>query len=187
MNMEQLGFPIEIGATRIYGIAIPAADSVSDRRAAERSAVRALVEEAFGRDAVLEHDAHGAPYIKGADVHISVSHGAGYALLAVSHDGPVGVDIEAYRRSLPQLAPRFMEGAELAAYGSSSTTILKAWTAKEALFKAVGNPLLTVSAIRLPDDVSSRIVEVEGAHYRLYFIARESFVIALAEKTENIR
>lgn len=187
MNMEQLGFPIKIGSTRIYGVALPASGSVSGRRAAERSAVRSLVEEAFGRDAILEHDAHGAPYVKGADVHVSVSHGAGYALLAVNPDGPVGVDIEAYRRSLPQLAPRFMEGSELAAYGSSSTMILKAWTAKEALFKAVGNPLLTVSAIRLPDDLSSRIVEVEGAQYRLHFIARESFVITLAEKTENIR
>jgi len=182
MNMEQLGFPIEIGSTWIYGVTLPNVDSRSDRRAVERSAVRTLFNEAFGQDAKLMHDEHGAPYIKDAEIHISISHGAGYALLAVNHGYPVGVDIEAYRHSLPELAPRFMEGSELATYGSSPTMILKAWTAKEALFKAVGNPSLTVSAIRLPDDASSRDIEVEGGRYRLYFILRESFVIALAEK-----
>lgn len=180
--MERLGFPIEIGSTWVYGITLPDIGPGRDRRAVERSAVRTLVDEAFGRDARLMHDEHGAPYIKGVEIYISVSHGAGYALLAVNRDRPVGIDIEAYRRSLPELAPRFMDGSELAAYGSSLTMILKAWTAKEALFKAVGNPLLTVSAIRLPDDVSSGVVEVEGARYSLYFVSREDLVIALVEK-----
>lgn len=180
--MKEIEFPIKIGATVVHGRILPAVSSRGLRRDSERDAVRRLVSEVFGSDAVLEHDEFGAPSIVGFDGSISISHGAGYVLLAVNRDAPIGIDIEAYRPSLPYISSRFMTAGELAEYGCSPRMILWAWTAKEALFKAAGNPELTMSSIFMPDEASSNRVELEGAIYNLTFIERTPFTIALAER-----
>lgn len=167
----------------VYGVKLPSSAAVrSSRRDAEIHAVRTLVAETFGYEAVLAHDKYGAPYIEGQEVNISISHGAGYALLAVNRNRQIGIDIESHRPALIITAPRFMSAGELKIYGKSPSMILRAWTAKEALFKAAGNPTLTVSEIHLPDLGVSDQVRLGNGCYRMTFIENRNFTIALAEK-----
>ena len=74
----------------VYFCDIPSAKS---KREAEHEAVMHLVREVFGEEAELCHTEDGAPYIKGSDIHISVSHSKHTACLAVSTAFVIGVDV----------------------------------------------------------------------------------------------
>src|SRR5262249_33864879 len=55
----------------------------------------------------------GRPVVRGAAVHVSVSHGRGVVAAAASTDFPVGVDVEAVRRiPVGNLARRWLRAAE---------------------------------------------------------------------------
>lgn len=128
-----------IASTHIYNVYMQALSSRG--RDGEREAVAAMVKELFG-DSALCHKKNGAPFIVGSDKHISISHGAGYAVIAVS-DAPVGIDIEAPRAQLERIRHKFMRDDDVA------ETLLHAWTAKEAAFKAGGVDGVTVHDINV--------------------------------------
>lgn len=126
-----------IGPVRLYVCRLGDAAS---RRDAEVQAVEALLRRAFGERCVLSHDSEGAPFIAGSDVSISISHSRTHAALAVCGRCPVGVDIETRRPQLARVAPRVLSPAELEAYGAEPDGLLRAWTLKEALYKAALTP-----------------------------------------------
>lgn len=120
------------------------------RADAERAAVNGLVMAAFGPSAQLTHDPHGAPCIEGFNGYISVTHGGGYALLAIDREHRIGIDCEAYRPQLQRVASKFLSACELSVHAASPQALLRAWTVKESVFKALGDPSLTISQIILP-------------------------------------
>jgi 4'-phosphopantetheinyl transferase len=77
-------------------------------------------------------------------LHFSISHCEDHALVALSVDGPVGVDVEPTRRAaeLPDCETSFCHPAEIHALpaetGPRGQRLLEMWTAKEALLKALG-------------------------------------------------
>lgn len=113
---------------------------------------RTLVRDILGVD--TGHYPDGAPFAVGRDdVVISISHGAGRAVLAVAPAGTaVGVDIESDRREhqLRRVADRFVSPDD-----DSSLSLLHLWTAKEALYKAIRQPATPLTAIRV--DTSSAV------------------------------
>lgn len=109
------------------------------RRDQERAAVDALVARFCGAGAELRHDADGAPLIEGW--HVSVSHSRTTAVIALSRDRRIGVDIEENRRDmLRRVAPKFLAEEEMAAIGD----LQLAWTIKEAVYKAAGIKMLSM-------------------------------------------
>lgn len=135
---------------------IPIAASAQPMREAEREAVSRLVEAAFGSGAVLTHSAAGAPLVDGVeDGRVSVSHGAGYAALAVCAAGRrVGIDVESPREQLRRVVRRILSPAEAAilpdAEACDIALLLRIWTAKEAVYKLTpDNASLTLSQISL--------------------------------------
>lgn len=138
--------------THIYIEPLDGATPRTRRAEAERAAVAAMVAAHFGPSGRLGHRPDGAPYIEDSAAHISVSHSRHYAVLAVSGDGPIGVDIEEPRyERLRHVATPFLTAAELAAV-TDDEALLRAWTLKEALFKATSHlyPPHTVTLIDLP-------------------------------------
>lgn len=125
-----------LGPVRLYLCALSA--DATTRREAERAAVARLLEAAFPEGCVLRHTPEGAPVVDGA--HISISHSRTHAALAVCADAPVGVDVETARAQLARVAPRVLSADELAAYGGDADGLLRAWTLKEALYKAALTP-----------------------------------------------
>lgn len=112
----------------------------NDARRAEWLAVRLLVKELFGPDAEVAYHPTGRPYLKGADTHISISHTRGYAAVAYSTAGPIGIDIERISDRVERIAHRFTSVDE-AAYidrheqSERQQYHLINWSAKETLYK----------------------------------------------------
>ena len=95
----------------------------------------------------LGHEPGGRPVVRGAAVHVSLSHGRGVVAAAASTDFPVGVDVEAVRRiPVRDLARRWLRVAEAEWIERREpderiVAFLWLWTQKEALGKACGRGL----------------------------------------------
>lgn len=125
----------------------------ASRRERERCAVAALVEAAMGPAAELRHEPSGMPYIYVGHClrSISISHCSDTAMLAVAPAGvAIGIDCEHYRPALRSVAPRFLAPEEMPLWGASDELLLRAWTVKEAVYKAAATPGLSLADISLP-------------------------------------
>jgi 4'-phosphopantetheinyl transferase len=143
---------------------------------AARGALRELLGRYLGVPAAtlgFEVGPHGKPRLAGPEaLHFNVAHAGAWALVAVSRQSEVGVDLEPLR-PLPELAgmiPLVFDAAEAAELqGLDEAARLEAfftgWTRKEALVKAMGAgltfglPRLTVS--HRPGEVA-RLTAIDG-------------------------
>jgi 4'-phosphopantetheinyl transferase len=89
---------------------------------------------------------HGRPYVAGAPVDFSVSHSAGWLLVAVVADGLVGVDLELVSdaRAVDELANRVLGPAEQEQFlmvrrDERPGWFIWAWARKEAALKLTGH------------------------------------------------
>jgi len=160
----------------VHAAVVPCPDGrgAVSRAVAERAAVRALLLEATGGTVeVLEHTPDGAPRLPGGNGSVSVSHCRGVAALAVSACGRrIGVDVESRGRGaqLRRVARRFLSATQSEAWSVSDESLLRAWTIKEALYKAEERPGWALADIPLPPDAGSvdgAIVEAGGHRYRV--------------------
>lgn len=161
------------GRTRIYGRYIGESSNREEKKRLERRAVEEMVKEIFGPDAEYSHHDDGAPKIisqsyKGS---ISVSHGGGMALIAISNADSVGVDVEAPREQLARVAHKFMEHPT-----ADIKELLRAWTIKEALYKAARIPGLPL--MEIPAQIGK--VDLRGKSYHVHTIEKPSRTIAIA-------
>lgn len=174
-----------LGTTTIHAIALPGGLSRHEKRDAEIRAVASLIRRAFGEKETLSHLPSGAPYIEGSGKQISITHGAGYALLAINDSRPIGIDIESPRPTLKRISGRFLGTSEHQIYNASPDTLLDAWTAKEAIFKALGIPGLTITDIILPDNLTRQPFTTHGKTVKIHFLRLPELTIALAETHKN--
>lgn len=114
-------------------------ESGADRRSRETATVAMITGHLLGPEAEIRHNADGSPFLAdGTGRSISVSHSMWFAAVAVSDRGSVGIDIEAWRDQLLRVAPRVLSPREQQHYCSTPMLLLKAWTMKEAVYKAAG-------------------------------------------------
>ena len=109
--------------------------------------MRWLLGTVLGRSAAsLEFtvDALGKPALD-STLHFNLSHGGELGALVISHEQPVGIDIEPWRPVNDALAVGATVFTELEMQGWSSASaaevdvsFLRLWTRKEALLKAIG-------------------------------------------------
>ena len=117
-------------------------------RSRERLAAAALVRMMTGDpDARITHGPGGEPILSG--FHISVSHSRTHIAIALSRHCRPGIDIEPPSPRLARVVPRIMRPDEPAGIDP-----LRAWTAKEAVFKCAGVAGLVLSDIRLNADAT---------------------------------
>ena len=146
------------------------------RREAEKAATARLVTALFGPGAGISHNPDGAPQLMLPDSatapEISISHSIRTVALAVGRAGsPIGIDIDQPRQQLVRVARRFLAPEETAIHGASEENLLRAWTAKEAAFKAAGITGLTLADIRLDATASHALipawpsVEIRISHF----------------------
>ncbi|MDE6396289.1 MAG: 4'-phosphopantetheinyl transferase superfamily protein [Muribaculaceae bacterium] len=131
-------------------------DRVS-KTGAEREAVAEAVGRLFpDRELTMDHHPDGAPFIAGApEIFVSVSHSLTHAAVAIA-DGPVGIDIEQPRPQLEKVAPRFLSDRERTVADTVSDGLLRAWTAKEAVFKTMREQAVDFARdIALSDDFAT--------------------------------
>lgn len=113
-------------------------------------------------DVPLDRDAQGCPRLGNGALSTSLSHADGFAALAASAVGAVGVDLEPATRAgaLPEIAERVCDPGEAAALAGLApadygTALLALWVRKEALLKAAGVGLSReMSSFRAPEETA---------------------------------
>ncbi|MBV1707452.1 MAG: 4'-phosphopantetheinyl transferase superfamily protein [Hyphomicrobiales bacterium] len=93
---------------------------------------------------VFSYGPQGKPMLADAGApHFNLAHSDGEAVLAICREQPVGVDVERGHRLDMDIVSRFFSEAEIAAWqllpdAARERAFFRAWTAKEAVLKALG-------------------------------------------------
>lgn len=126
-----------------------------------RSSMRAILGSKLGippADVPIRISESGKPHLEGPNegLHFNLSHSNSLAILALSTEGPVGVDLEPINRAadLLECEASFCHPLEIASLPDDPTArqdqLLQLWTMKEAVLKAVGTGfLLPPESIRI--------------------------------------
>lgn len=127
----------------------------ADGRTLSRPLLAAAVRQLWGWEEVppMERSARGKPEFSGRDGHwFSLSHSGGYALCALSDEGPVGVDIEVirpHREGLPRYA---MTEEEFSRFDGTWEDFCRVWVLKESFCKMEDSPLFPPRKVVTPPD-----------------------------------
>lgn len=152
----------------VYVVAIDTVSSGVDVRKREKQVVEALMLYRFGHEVTVRHRPSGAPYADYTADHresaemlpsISLSHGGGWAVLAVGGiRDAIGVDIEAPRNQLFRVIDRFVSPTEKERWDCTSLSVLQwLWTVKEAVYKAALTPGLPLKEIEVLTPCLTRV------------------------------
>lgn len=117
-------------------------------------AIQNLINTFFGHKVSLSHLPSGAPLLNNG-WNISISHCRTLVAVTLWQENiKVGVDVETMRtQQLQRVAPRYLSVYERELFRSPQA-LLQAWTAKEAVYKALLCPQLTWTDISLSYDQS---------------------------------
>lgn len=133
--------------TAIYGV------KGGDGRALSRPLLAAAVKDLWNWPEApeLTLSPRGKPEFSGRPGRwMSLSHSGGYALCALSDEGPVGVDIEVVRPHREGLAEYAMSRQELEGFDGTWEEFCRVWTLKEAWCKREDAPLFPPRAVETP-------------------------------------
>lgn len=179
-----------------------------DRRryVAARSALRAILAPylSIRPDALrFQYNEHGKPAVPNTAVQFNLSHSHELALVAVTREAEVGVDVEHLRPvdDLAALAARNFSARENARWATVAPAqqrhaFFNAWTRKEAYLKALGSglavPLDEFDVSLAPDEPAAllavRGAEDEAAHWTLHaFTPAPGYVGAVALRATGVR
>ena len=147
-------------------------ESDRDRFVTCHVAMREILAAAAGiapSEVEYRYGSHGKPDLEPARrIHFNLSHTRGLAMIALTCDGPVGVDVEVVRHEDPPLevADRFFSPAEVRELEATPDSgkawaFFRCWTRKEAFIKALGEGLsrdLQSFDVSLAPDRGARLV-----------------------------
>ena len=120
----------------------------NESRRAEWLAVRLLIKELFGPECEVAYHPTGRPYLKGSNIHISISHTKGFAAVAYHTTHPIGMDVEYISSRVERIASRFTtqdEAAYIDVHEEHERQMyhLINWSAKETLYKLFDSPSMS--------------------------------------------
>lgn len=107
----------------------------------QRDAVKLALQSLSGqKEAELEYDSFGKPFLKNSTLQVSVSHSYDKVAVITEENGPTGIDIELIRPKIERIAPKFMSDEEMRSLPHTARTemLFIYWCAKEALYKLYG-------------------------------------------------
>jgi len=173
-------------------------DEVKRRFVLSHAALRLILARRLGgdwRDIRYDTVANGKPCLAGSAagrLEFNMSHSGDLMVVALSADRPVGVDVEAWRPidRLRGLAETILAARELTVFdgltpGDASRVLLRLWTFKEAVVKALGLGLsVEPRGIALPDSVLAGDpggeLAFRGTRWRLHDLGASGYAAALA-------
>lgn len=165
-------------------------------------ALRNILASYLGRDgAGIEFDAgiEGKPRVRGTVLRFNLSHSADQAMVALTLDGDIGVDIEEFRdvAGCAEIARTYFSRSEFAELqllpaAEQSQAFLVCWTRKEALLKATGSGLIALDRAEVgisPVDVVVRAVDSgDERDFRLQTVLHwERAIVSVAGPTDAHR
>ncbi len=152
------------------------------RHEREEKTISDIISAVFGPGCRRLHNDCGAPYVvdnEGHPIHISisVSHSRTIGAVCTAPQGCLlGMDVEEERPQLARVAQRVMSPQEYAHYSTLPHGLLRAWTMKEALYKAartaLGSEVDFTTQLCLPlPGCRARVLRPDGtvlAHFDVY-------------------
>lgn len=134
---------IEIGAADVDDALLSAEERARaarfrfERDRARFVAAHAALHAIVGQREVAYAD-DGKPYLRDGSLHFNLSHSGDFALIAVSPQAPVGVDIERHRERISwrAIAKRYFPEPV-----HTPEEFYRLWVMKEAVLKAIGTGL----------------------------------------------
>ncbi len=130
----------------------------SDLRKIEWLQVRALLNEIFKQKIEIAYKKNGQPYLRNhPESEISISHSKTIVTVALSKGFQIGVDVEIIHPRILKIADRFLNPTEFVSFNSLITIIEKiqfltiVWTAKESLYKIIGEDVDYKKEIRVKE------------------------------------
>lgn len=117
----------------------------SEQRRCEVLAVCLLINEILGDGVSLLHKEDGCPFLSNG-VNISISHTRGFAVIIVSMNRKVSVDIEYFSQRVLRIKDKFMRNDE---HACSLLEYLIHWCTKETLYKMFSDDKLSYKEMQL--------------------------------------
>jgi phosphopantetheinyl transferase len=120
---------------------------VSEKRKFEFLGIRIAFKEMFGKELEIRYDVDGKPYLMDNAYNISISHSKKWIAIMAHPTRPVGIDIECRNDKIQKIHKRFLSETEQKelSNGENTSQLELAWSAKEALFKIIGNQAVDFS------------------------------------------
>jgi len=109
-------------------------------------ASRALLTEVLNSNNIsfeaIKKDEFGKPFLSNCEWNFSISHSGNYAVLILSKNNFIGIDIETKFEQTYRLKEKFSTNYELDFIGNDSRQSALIWSAKESIYKAYGKKKL---------------------------------------------
>lgn len=113
----------------------------TDKRRIEFLAARVAINQLLAYEKMIVYDTSGKPFLKDEKTFISISHSKKWLALIAHPEHKTGIDIECPTEKIVQVYKRFLNPTEQKElYDEENSVKLQlAWSAKEALFKIIGD------------------------------------------------
>lgn len=158
----------------------------SDKRKKEFLSIRVALKKMMGEEINIFYHPSGKPFLPQKHYNISISHSGCWTAIFIHPKKNIGVDIEIFKPKIEKLYKRFLNEKEQSyLYEESNISRVQiAWSAKEALFKIIGNEAVdfaTQLEVR-PFDLKSK-GEIEAEHlannilYKLFYQLTDDYVL----------
>jgi len=113
----------------------------TDKRRCEFLCVRIAMNKLANYECNISYDNFGKPFLKDKSYEISVSHSGKWIAVICHPTQKVGIDIECPSQKIQKIYKRFLSQIEQKdlSNGQNLQQLYLAWSAKEVLFKIIGN------------------------------------------------
>ena len=124
--------------------------------------------------------------------NISISHSDEIVTILISKEDGIGVDVEKIKNKVHSVASKFLSSNEIGFFGKDPSTrqLIRAWTAKEAIYKALRKPGISFSENIILDEFNDIaqsanakfISSDEATTFKLYFYDLDDYCLTIAQK-----
>ncbi|MDD2284516.1 MAG: 4'-phosphopantetheinyl transferase superfamily protein [Paludibacter sp.] len=158
----------------------------NEKRKREFLSARILLNQAAGCQVKVNYDANRKPYLEDNSLHISITHSKNYAAVIIHPEFPVGIDLEIRTEKVKTVSKRFLNESEQILFSKETNTakVEIAWSAKETLYKIIGNEVrdfaatLEILPFALNDSGTLHVLHKTGSRiYKLYYLQNEIFTL----------
>jgi len=124
--------------------------------------------------------------------NISISHSDEIVTILISKENGIGVDVEKIKNKVHSVASKFLSSNEIGFFGRDPSTrqLTRAWTAKEAIYKALRKPGISFSENIILDEFNDKaqsanakfISSDQETTFKLYFYDLDDYCLTIAQE-----
>jgi len=124
--------------------------------------------------------------------NISISHSDEIVTVLISKENGIGVDVEKINNKVHSVVSKFLSSNEIRFFGKAPSTrqLIRAWTAKEAVYKALRKPGINFSDNIILDKFNDKaksanakfISSDQETTFKLYFYDLDDYCLTIAQE-----